>query len=176
MNFEKEIIKYERNTDIFSYRSKKGKLPIILTAVHTVEQRKENGVKFAEQFTAAISQYVGNKINSSYLIKSIDNGIDSNSKEEDEFKKVLLKNIKENNIKLLIDLHVASPAREFDIELGTLSNQTMSYTTQATLIDHFKQSGIQKVSLNSKFRGAESLGMYLKILILILSKLKLIIN
>ena len=153
MEFEKEIINYEKNVDIYSYRMKKGSTPIILTAVHTVEQKKEEGIKFSEPFTSGIAQYVANKINGYYLIKSVDNGVDSNSTVVDEFKELLLKYIKENNIKLLIDLHGAKYSREFDVEFGTLSNLTTDLTTQNTLIDCLKEQGVKNISLNTIFKG-----------------------
>ena len=152
-SFEKEIINYEKSIDIYSYKSKRGKTPIMFTAVHTVEQQKEDGIKHPEPFTSAICQYVGNKIDCSYLIKSIDNGIDSNSVIMDEFKELLLKYIKENNIKLLIDVHGASISRDFDVEIGTLSNLTADLITQNTLVDYLKEQGIENIDINNKFTG-----------------------
>ena len=97
MDFKKAILTYENNVNIYSYKSKQGSAPIMFTAVHTVEQQKDDGIKFAEPFTAAICQYVANQVNANYLIKSVDNGIDSNSLEVDDFKEVLLKYIKDND-------------------------------------------------------------------------------
>ena len=153
MNFEDEIINYEKNVGAFSYQSKKGSVPVIFSAVHTVKQHKEDGVKLAEPFTAAICQYVSNKINGYYLIKSIDNGIDSNSLEVDDFKELLLKYIKENEIKLLIDVHGASSNHDFDVELGTLSNLTVDITTQNALMECLNEYGINNIALNEPFKG-----------------------
>jgi len=153
MDFEKELMTYEKNVQIFSYKSKQGKTPIMFTAVHTVQQLKEDSIKYSEPFTAAICQYVANKINGNYLIKSIDNGVDSNSLIVDDFKEVLLKYINDNNIKLLIDLHGAKASHNFDVEFGTLSNLTVDLTTQNTLIDYLKEHGIENVVMNNPFKG-----------------------
>ena len=153
MNFEKEILSYEKGIDTYSYKIKKGKTPIIFTAVHTVPQVKVDGIKPQEPFTGAICQYVANKVNASYLIKSIDNGIESNAEEVDEFKEALLRYIRKNNIKLLIDLHGAKRTHDFDVEFGTLSNLTVDLTTQNALIDCFRAHGIEKIAMNDPFKG-----------------------
>jgi len=153
MDFKKEITNYENNIKIYAYRNKQGITPVMLTAVHTVEQNKNDGIKPNEPFTGAIAQYVANKVQASYFIKSIDNGIETNSETIDEFKILLLKYIKENNIKLLIDLHGAKQEREFDVELATLNDMTACLTTQNTLIDCFKTYGINTIHLNDPFKG-----------------------
>lgn len=153
MEFNKIINDYESNVKTFSYMIKEGKVPVILTAVHTVEQKKEDSIKFAEPYTSAICQYVGNAINSYYMIKSIDNGIDSNSNNIDEFKEVLNNKINKNNIKLLIDIHGAAIEREFDVEFGTLRNITVDINTQNTLKDCFNHNGINNIKYNEPFCG-----------------------
>ncbi|MGE5455550.1 MAG: hypothetical protein ACM3O4_00365 [Ignavibacteriales bacterium] len=153
MDFNKTINDYENNVKTFSYMIKEGKVPVILTAVHTVEQQKEDGIKYGESYTSAICQYVGNIVNSYYMIKSIDNGVDSNSTNLDEFKEVLNHKINKNNIKLLIDIHGAAADRDFDVEFGTLKNMTIDINTQNTLKDCFNRNGINNIKYNEPFCG-----------------------
>lgn len=151
MNFEDIINDLEQNKNKYDYLIKYGQTPIMLTSVHTVEQKFKN--KFAESYTCAISQFVGNNINSYYMIKSIDNGIDSNSVPVDEFKQLLLKIIKENNIKLLIDIHGARKERDFDIEFGTLKDMTCDITIQNNFMDILNKHDIHNISFNDPFCG-----------------------
>ncbi len=153
MNFVEEIINYEQLKIEEAYKFKIGKIPIILTAVHTMQQKKDVGIKKAEPFTKAIAQYVADKIDCSYYIKMVDNGIDSNSKDIDEFKINLLNKIELNKIKLLIDLHGAKLERDFDIEVGTLNNLTCDYSTLKELAEAFNHNGLNNIKINDPFKG-----------------------
>lgn len=88
-----ELENFDNNED---YIINKGKLPIILTAPHTMQQIKEdNSIKLSEPYTKAIVLYISNKLNCSSLIKLKDTGIDSNSDNIDDFKLILKDLIKE---------------------------------------------------------------------------------
>ena len=70
MTFKEEIDKLENAKIESTYLMKKGSIPIILTAPHTMKQRKRDGsIKLNEPFTKAIAKYVSNKTGCSYLIK-----------------------------------------------------------------------------------------------------------
>lgn len=154
MTFKEEILSYENNIINDTYILKIGDIPVILTAVHTMTQTKEDGtLKYSEPFTKSIAQYISNKINTSYYIKLEDTGIDSNSINIDDFKETLLKIIKENNIKLLIDIHGAKEERDFDVELGTLNNLSADFSTIKELEDAFKENGINNIEHNNPFKG-----------------------
>ncbi len=153
MNFKDEINNYndKENTDM--YLTKEGKIPVILTAVHTMRQQKENGLKKSEPFTKEIAQYVADKVNCSYYIKLKDNGIDSNSNIIDEFKESLLAVIKKDNVKLLIDIHGAGIDRDFDVEFGTLNNLSADFSVIKELEEAFNKYGINNIKYNDPFKG-----------------------
>lgn len=151
MDFNTLINTYENNIGKLHYKVKYGESPILITAVHTVYQQFKN--KLPEPYTGAIAQYVAKETNSSYIIKSFDNGIDANSLELDDFKKYLIKFIKDNNIKLILDLHGAANTREFDIEFGTLNNLSSDIITIKTLENSFKEKNIHNISHNKIFKG-----------------------
>lgn len=151
-----EEIKILENT----FRSKEtyltyiGNTDVLLTAVHTMDQLKEDGTfKFEEFYTKAIARYVAAKTDSSYFVKIKDTNIDSNSLVIDDFKEQLLNYIEENNIKLIIDIHGAKEERDFDVELGTLNNISADYSSIKELEDAFKEVGITKVQYNNPFKG-----------------------
>ena len=146
-----ELLENEKD-DSFIYNI--GNLPILLTASHTMLQQKEDGsYKYNEPYTKAICKYVSEITNCSYLIKAKDTMIDANKDEEDEFKRLLLKIIEENNIKLVLDIHGASKDREFDIELGTLNNLSADYSTINELKEAFEEKGINNIVINEPFKG-----------------------
>ena len=145
---------YERKLNNLTFIARKGELPIILTAAHTMMQLKENGeYKNSEPYTKAIAMYVAEKTDCFYLIKNKDTGIDSNLMENDTLKNMLLDNIKDNDIKLVIDLHGAKKDRNFDIELGTLNNLSSDYSTIKELIDSFNENDIFNIEINNPFKG-----------------------
>jgi N-formylglutamate amidohydrolase. len=149
--FEEEINMLEGRIKIKDYLLKNGNTPIMITAVHTVYQEHKD--KFAEGYTGAICQYVANKIDAFYAIKCIDNGIDSNSIETDEFKEFVVSQINKHNIKLIIDLHGAKREREFDVEIGTLSGLSSDITVIKTLETCFNNNGIDNIAYNDPFKG-----------------------
>lgn len=147
INLENKII----DKDIYY---KEGNKKIILTSPHTMKQIKSDGtIKLAEPFTKAINMYISNKLNTYSLIKINDTGIDPNSETEEEFKTKLLKIIKDNDIKLVIDIHGASSDRPFDVEFGTLNNLSADYSIIKELKEAFEENGINNIEINNPFKG-----------------------
>lgn len=154
MQFKDEMLNYESSNYNAPYIMKIGLLPVIITAPHTMKQIKQDGsIKLSEPFTKAIARYVANKLDTSFLIKTQDTGIDANSDNKEEFKETLLQVIKTQNIKLLIDIHGSKKDRNFDIEFGTLNNLTSDYSTIKELEDAFKEHGINNIVYNDPFKG-----------------------
>lgn len=149
-----KILDYEQKYDNLTYIARSGKLPTIITAAHTMMQLKTQGeYKKSEPYTKAVAMYVAEKSDCFYLIKNKDTGIDSNNVDNDTFKNMLIDNIRDNDIKLVIDLHGAKKDRDFDIELGTLNNLSSDYSTTKELIDAFNENGIFNIKTNDPFKG-----------------------
>lgn len=87
------------------------------------------------------------------MIKQLDVEMDSNKIEKDFFKTKLLDIIKNNNIKLVLDIHGAAQNRPFDIELGTLNNLSADFSTINELKEAFTENGITNVEINNPFKG-----------------------
>lgn len=154
MNFEDEINKLERITSNNIFIIKKGTIPILFSAPHSINQNlNNNSFKKIEPYTKAISLYLNKYFNTFSFIKAKDTGEDSNRDNNDEYKKQLINLVKENNIKLVIDLHGASQNRNFDIEFGTLNNLSASFSTINELKETFTENGIKNIALNSPFKG-----------------------
>ena len=154
MQFKDEMLNYESSNYNTPYIIKIGLLPIILTAPHTIKQLKENGtIKLPEPFTKAIAMYIANKLDTSFLIKTQDTGVDANSDNKEDFKETLLQIIKSQNIKLLIDIHGSKKERDFDIEFGTLNNLSADNSTLKALEEAFNEQGIKHIVYNEPFKG-----------------------
>ena len=153
MNFNEEINYLENVAFDEKYVIKKGKVPILFTASHTMQQVLESGIKFGETYTKAIALYLNKHFDVSCMIKVKDTGLDSNRDNHDDFKKLLLEFVKENDIKLVIDLHGARDDREFDVELGTLNNLTADFSTIREFAEALLENGISKVEYNNPFKG-----------------------
>lgn len=153
MIFKKRILKDKYFDNANDYVFKEGTKKVILTSVHSMMQVKKDRVKNCEPFTKAIAKYVADTTNSYSYIKLHDTKVDSNSDIIDVFKISLLKHIKENDIKFLIDIHGAKKSRKFDIELGTLHNLSIDFTTINELVEAFESEGINNIKINDPFFG-----------------------
>ena len=152
--FKDRILKLEDSYNDLAYITKIGENKVLITAPHTMLQMHEDGsYKLSEPFTKAIALYVGSITNSSYLVKNKDTGIDPNHCIKDTFKSMLLDIIKDQDIKLIIDIHGAKEDRDFDIEFGTLNNLTTDFSVIKELEDAFNEVGIKNVSYNEPFKG-----------------------
>ena len=131
-----------------------GYMPVVLSAPHTMNHMRDDGtIKASEPYTKALALYLQKRLNCTCFVKNFDTGIDSNSEKDEEYKNELIKYIKRNNIKLVLDLHGASLKREFDVELGTLNNLSADYSTIKELKEAFIENGILKVNVNDPFKG-----------------------
>ena len=153
MEFKQKIIELENTDNNEKYIEENGTKSVIITAVHTMKQNKIEGIKKSEPFTKAIARYVSKEANCFSYIKLKDNGVDSNSEYVEQFKVSLLNTIKENNIKLLIDVHGAKEERDFDVELGTLNNLSIDDSTLKELKEAFNHNGINNIKINDPFKG-----------------------
>lgn len=154
MNFGEKIKKYESVNGLFDYLLVKGEIPVIITAPHTMEQVKKDGtIKYSEPYTKAIALYLNEVCSSSYLIKTKDTGMDSNRDNHDEFKEDLVNFVKDNDIKLVIDLHGADHNRDFDVEFGTMNNLTADFSTIKELEEALRHNGIVNIEHNDPFKG-----------------------
>ena len=138
MNFEEEINRYEELQFNSDYVIKTGTISILFTAVHTMNQSKDDKtIKFMESYTKAIAFYLNKYANVSCMVKVKDTGYDSNRDNHDELKKELIKFVNENNISLVIDLYGSKKERDYDIEFGTLNNLSADYSTIKELEESF---------------------------------------
>ncbi len=166
MNFKEEINELELLDFTNDFIIKKGNLPILFTAPHTMKQIREDGsIKLNEPYTKAIALYLNKHFNVNCMIKINDTGLDVNRDNRDEFKTELLRFIKDNNIKLVIDLHGSNKSRDFDIEFGTLNNLSADFSTIKELEEAFTENKISNIIHNDPFKGGSITNLILLSLI-----------
>jgi hypothetical protein len=162
MSFEEEINNLENMIIEDDHIVLKGNTPILLSAPHTMLQTREDGTqKLNEPYTKAISLYFNKYSNVYSIVKNNDTGIDSNRDNYDKYNVELRRLIKDNNIKLVIDIHGASSDRDFVVGFGTLNNLSADYSTIKELEEAFTENGITNVIHNEPFKGgAITQGVY----------------
>lgn len=154
MNFKEEIIELEKNTSDKDFEMINGKIPVLISAPHAIEQSlNRDSIKPGETFTKAIALYLNKHLNTYSIVKYNDTGLDANRDNRDDYKTELLRIVRNNEIKLVIDLHGARKSREFDVEFGTLNNLTADFSTVRELEEAFNENGILNVSYNDPFKG-----------------------
>lgn len=154
MLFNDEINELESLKFDEDYIIRKGTLPILFTAPHTMEQIKEDGsIKPSELFTKGIALYLNKHFDVSCMIKIKDTGLDANRDNRDEFKKELIRFVKNNNIRLVIDLHGSKRDRDYDVEFGTLNNLSADFSTIMELEESFIENVINNIVHNDPFKG-----------------------
>ena len=154
MSFKDEISELEQLEFNDDYIVLKGDKPILISAPHTMNQTREDGsIKPNEVFTKAIALYLNKYVNVNCFIKIKDTGLDSNRDNRDEYKTELIRYIKKNNIKLVLDIHGAADSRPFDVEFGTMNNLSADYSTIKELEEAFTENGIPNIYHNDPFKG-----------------------
>ena len=110
------------------YKIIKGKIPIILSAPHALKHYRNAIWKQADTNTDYIALQIQKKTNCHVIYRSVESMSDPNYDEFDvsEYKQAMLEYIKEQDIKLLIDLHGSKYERDYLIELGTCDDSDSS--------------------------------------------------
>lgn len=162
MDFKTEINNLENFKIENDFLIQKGSVPILFSAPHTMLQVREDGsVKTKEPYTKALVLYLNKYFNTYSIIKENDTGIDSNRDNYDDYNVNLRRLVKDNDIKLVIDIHGASSNRDFDVEFGTLNNLSADFSTIKELEEAFIENGVTNISHNDPFKGgAITQGIY----------------
>lgn len=132
-----------------------GKIPILLSAPHSVEQMREGKIKYAESRTAPILQLLHEKNGCFATFKTMNFNDDANYDDKNYYKEELVNLVEKYNIKLLIDLHIMAPKREHNIDIGT-GNGANIFNRQdllKILERNFEFNSIEKVEIDHIFNA-----------------------
>lgn len=120
------------------YRVLSGRLPVLLSAPHAVNQIRGDDVRDAEKFTGALTRYLSNATNS-YAIFQLFTHSDPNSDEEHNYKNGIINLVESYNIRLLIDIHSSTFKDDTDIDIVT--NQRTTLCGMTNLPEKIKDIG-----------------------------------
>ncbi len=155
-NYEKLLDEF-KNQKIYlkkdNFKILKGTIPIMISVPHSKKHLRDGMVKNNEHNTARIAKllYCLTNCHLIYAYKQGDN--DHNYDESSNYKKKLKAYIKENNIKILIDIH--GMADSYDIELGTNHYQNIFNDKDIinNIKDIFYKNNIKNVFVDRKFKA-----------------------
>lgn len=142
------------------FNSKKGHVlldgdgSIMLSASHAVEQTRGGRIKLGEYRTGVIVSIMHSLTNCPVIYKTKNIGNDANYSPRSAYRSDLVKYIKSNeNIKLLIDLHISHPFRPYSIDIGTGRSNHISYKSKllSTVIDTFSINTNYDISIDGAF-------------------------
>lgn len=140
----KTVINYE---EVFSntnkgigMKIKHGTIPILISTPHSVPQTRNGKYKGKEVFTGGIGEYI-QQHTGCYLIQSLaSEGQDPNydAEEKSLYKQELAKQVLENGINLVIDLHGCKRTTPYLIELGTVDDTYKTLNHDSNLLNIIK--------------------------------------
>lgn len=142
----------DKNKGIYNY--KRGSIPIMVSAPHSVKQIRNDSVKAADVGTGGIALILHELTDCHVMYRTFTANGDANRDLICTFKRELIKKLSKNNIKYLIDLHGMKRDRPHDIDVGTLNGLSTNWITENLIIDKFTTHGIKDVRFNYLFDGA----------------------
>lgn len=134
-----------------------GSKKILITTPHSVIQKREDNIKYAETRTASIAKIVSSSTNCFALIKTAYRQDDANYDKRNYFKDKTFEIINQHEIKLLIDLHIMSNHRGYNIDIGTGEGKNIN--TKSSTIDILKKSlsnNLEHVYIDKFFKSLYS--------------------
>ncbi len=99
------------------FRVLSGKISVLLSAPHSVNQLRNEEVRDAEKFTGGLVRYLSNSTGS-YAIFEMFTHADPDYDEKHYYKDAIINLVKQNNIKLLIDIHSSIQSRPYDVDVA----------------------------------------------------------
>ena len=135
-----------------SFEVLEGKIPVLLSAPHSVRQLREGKIKAKDRYTGAIAIELAKLTNSFAIYKTYNNQDDASYDiENNTYKEKVLELIDKNNIKVFLDIHGAKDTDEFDIDIGTDGKRNLNGKTQ--ILEKLKEKGITKIGIDKKFKA-----------------------
>lgn len=115
-NFRREFIKKNIN---FDHVNLNGNNKVIISAPHGVTQFRQNKIKVREVGSLSTALFLHKATNSYFIAKTRNNNDDANFDERSLYKTDLLKIIRKNKLKYVLDFHGLGEKRDIDINFGT---------------------------------------------------------
>ncbi len=124
-----------------------GRLPVLLSAPHGAAHTRNGKIKVADEFTASFARFVAGRTGASVLYSHHQSNTDPNFDRHAPYKKFLDRLIKKRDIRFVLDIHGASPRRDFGIALGTMHGQTCLSKQRDLIIQTLAAHGFREAGL-----------------------------
>lgn len=134
------------------YLIKEGSHSIMISAPHSVSQYREGKLKMGEYKTGVLAEMLHQRTGCPVIYKTKNMDDDANWDEECAYKNALVSYIQNHPVHTLYDLHISSPTRDFDIDLGTGHGKNVfSKEKVEQLVHAFQKHGIEDVKIDAVF-------------------------
>ena len=134
----------------------KGNKNIIISAPHSTMHKREGLILASETRTGHLVRKIAETtdIYGIYKIKAELN--DANWDKDSEYKQAITNIVKNNNIKILLDIHGMAAYREPDICIGINAGKNIKnrYDILEKMVSIFKKHGFEKISVDEPFSAA----------------------
>lgn len=155
LNIEKQF-HLQTYGEHFSHELISGTGCVMISAPHSVTQTRNGELKYSETYTGALAILLHQITGCPIIYKTRNHQDDANYDINHPYKSDLIEYVKQNNIKLLIDLHMMAPHRGFDIDLGTLYGENIHINSLITedMAKIFNSHSLSDVRVNHTFYAA----------------------
>ena len=146
----------EENQSNKSFEIIEGKIPVLISAPHSVRQIRNGKIKGKDMLTGAIVKEITRRTSCWGIYKTHNNNDDASYDiENNNYFERALQIMKENNVKMFLDIHGAKDNEEFDIDIGTSNKENLNGREDVLkkIIDIFNKNGIQNIGIDQKFKA-----------------------
>ncbi|WP_096202799.1 hypothetical protein [Bacillus sp. FJAT-45350] len=143
----------ENLTETTDFLFHPGTIPVLVSAPHSVPQLRQGKVKQGEYTTGVLAQLLHEETNCFSLYKTKMNNDDPNFDEKNAYKDMLITIVKESNIEFLLDLHIMSSKRDYNIDIGTARGKNIfgNFSLIDDIIEVFTTFSISNVEVDKIF-------------------------
>lgn len=122
------------------YKYKKGSIPILISAPHTVKQLRNEKYKKADIYTGALIKTLHEATDAHVIYKTSTKGDENYTTKETKYRKKVKDIVEKNDIKFIIDLHGMTSDKDSDIDIGTGSEKNVNILGQKGILSVVKKS------------------------------------
>lgn len=142
------------------YEYKKGSIPILISAPHTVKQWRNESYKSADIYTGALAKTLHESTGAHVIYKASTNGDENYTTEETEYRKKIKDIVAKNDIKIIIDLHGMSSDKDSNIDIGTGNSSNINLLGKDYMLSLIGSSlGSNNYTVNKYFSGGKTYTM-----------------
>ena len=146
----------DENQQNKSFETINGKIPILISAPHSVRQIRNEKLKGKDLCTGPIAIILQKETNCYCIYKTKNNNDDANYDiENNTYKQEILKIINDNHIKLLLDIHGASDKHGFGVDIATGEKENLNNNEDSLklLEETLKKHNIENVEIDTVFKA-----------------------